>query len=413
MEKGQKKFKALITSCWVMLFACWLFTIITSKYIPIWCENEKFIELCNLIDNNIFIQLPLKLVMYYFNWIFIIYAILRKKLLTYKPILISSIIIVFWIIKQTLYQYQFINYIDFLMIIPLAIMLKKQWYKSFLGMALTFVFSLISSLVKGLCIINTNANDLPSIVIIIYSIDVYIMCIIYYLYYRKGEQNNGCVVSILQIKQKMESIKCSFRNCFSSSNRIYRAIRNWNNLSLKDVYFFYCSVIFFIITYGTILLVGILFDRIIEVSVCVLFFHIFRIFDNKTYHASNDFMCWLISTISFSVITLLSLTLTQSIFACICMSYILTKVMFFIKDYIDLKIEINNMVKSTLEEVSEEDLIHICNQMKVEDVKLVYKYLHQNKIADIFCMKNGISRRTLFRYLKQVREIYKEFKARE
>ena len=87
--------------------------------------------------------------------------------------------------------------------------------------------------------------------------------------------------------------------------------------------------------------------------------------------------------------------------------------MFFIKDYIDLKIERNNMVKSTLEEVSEEDLINICNQMKVEDVKLVYRYLHQNKIAEILCMNNGISRRTLFRYLKQVRETYKEFKARE
>ena len=330
-----RKYKALITSCWILLFSCWLFTIITGQYITVWCQNEKFMALCNTIDNNKYIQLPLRFVMYYFNWLFIIYAVLKKPL-KHKLWLWSIIISVFWVIKTTFLEYDITNYLDFFMIVPLILARPKKWYRAIIGIGLFFVFSLLCALVKiGLLSAEVYAN-IPSALVLIYSIDIYIICILYYINEMKGEEN-GQLVSIFQIKQKVESLKCSFRQCFSSSNRIYRFIRNWRNVKGKDIYFYYCSLVFFVITYGSILLIAILFNRAIEISICVVLFHLFRTFDEKTYHASNDAMCWLVSVISFSVITLLTLPLTQSILVCVCLSYILSKIMFLIRDYIDIE----------------------------------------------------------------------------
>ena len=200
-----KKYKALITSCWIMLFACWLFTIITSKYISIWCENEKFLELCGFIDSNIYIQLPLRIIMYYFNWLFIIYAVLRKPI-KHKLWLWSLIIIIFWCLKTILIEFPIINYLDFAMVIPLIIAQPKKWYRAIIGIGLFFVFSLFCSIIKMGMYDHNTVSNLPSSITIIYSIDIYIICILYYSYEMKGEIENEQLVSILQIKQKVENI---------------------------------------------------------------------------------------------------------------------------------------------------------------------------------------------------------------
>ena len=75
-----------------MLFLVWLITIISNKYIVITCQNEKFIEICSFIDNNVYLTLILKFAMYYLEWILIIYAILKERLFKYKPIIISILI---------------------------------------------------------------------------------------------------------------------------------------------------------------------------------------------------------------------------------------------------------------------------------------------------------------------------------
>ena len=401
-----KKYKALITSCWVMLFACWLFTIITSKYISIWCENEKFIEVCSFIDNNIVLDLITRFLMYYFNWLFIIYAVLRKPI-KHKLWLWSLIIFGFWLLKTIFIEISIINYLDFAMIIPLIIAQPKKWYRAIIGIALFFLFSLLCVQIKIGVLTPDVYMYLPTALTIIYSIDIYIICILYYGYEMKGANNNGQQISILQIRKTMESIKCSISNWFSSSNPICRTIRNWRSIRAKDFYFFYCSVIFFIITYGTILIFALLFNRPIEISICVIFFHIFRTFDKKTYHASNDLMCWMVSCISFSVITLLSLPLAQSILACICMSYILTKIMFLIRDYIDLKTDKKKIEDlKQLKDMSIDKLLEMFSEYDPCYIKAFYDYIHKDKYttSDAIAMKHHISRATLFRTINRIKK---------
>lgn len=398
-----KKYKALITSCWVMLFACWLFTIITSKYIPLWCENEKFIEVCSFIDNNIVLDLITRFLMYYFNWLFIIYAVLRKPI-KHKLWLWSLIIFGFWLLKTIFIEIPIINYLDFAMVIPLIIAQPKKWYRAIIGIALFFVFNLLCSFIKIGVFENEVYATMPTALFIIYSIDIYIICILYYGYEMKGANNNEQQISILQVRKALENCNSYFRDCVS---RISNSCRNWRSIRAKDFYFFYCSTIFFVITYGTILIFALLFERPIEISICVIFFHIFRTFDKKTYHASNDFMCWMVSCISFSVITLLSLPLTQSILACICMSYILTKIMFLIRDYIDIKTDNKNIENlQQLKDMSIDDLLEMFSEYDPCYIKAFYDYIHKDKYttSDAIAMKHHISRATLFRTINRIKK---------
>ena len=182
------------------------------------------------------------------------------------------------------------------MIIPLIIFKPKQWLRTIFRLIITFIFTFISSIIKSVSFTEINPNNLPSIVVIIYSIDIYIMCYIYYLYsLKKGDDKNGCLVSIFQIKQKMENYKCSFRKLISSRNYNDNSICNKSNSVVEDtkskkenIYRIYCTIIFAIITYGSILLISYFFNRMIETTVSVIFFHIFRSKDDKTFHAIND-----------------------------------------------------------------------------------------------------------------------------
>lgn len=416
VQENSSKFYLLIKSCWFMLFLVWLITIISNKYIVITCQNEKFIEICSFIDNNVYLTLILKFAMYYLEWILIIYAILKERLFKYKPIIISILIICFWIIKVLFSNIIIINYIDFIMIIPLIIFKPKQWLRTIFRLIITFIFTFISSIIKSVCFTEINPNNLPSIVVIIYSIDIYIMCYIYYLYsLKKGDDKNGCLVSIFQIKQKMENYKCSFRKLISSRNYNDNSICNKSNSIVEDnkskkdrIFRLYCTIIFAIITYGSILLISYFFNRMIETTVSVIFFHIFRSKDDKTFHASNDVLCWLTSIISFTIITIVNLPLTQSILISICFAYILTTIMFYIKDYLDLRLMRNKIEKTKLVDLSLEDLIKLNSNMDESDVKIVYDYLHKKRdtSTDKFTMNNYISRRTLFRLIKKVKTNY-------
>ena len=82
-------FEKLILSCWIMLFAIWIYVAISGNYLTIIVENPTIIKICDFIDNNFILNNLVRFIMYYLNWIFVVYAILRERLFKYKPILIS------------------------------------------------------------------------------------------------------------------------------------------------------------------------------------------------------------------------------------------------------------------------------------------------------------------------------------
>lgn len=406
-QRNNDKLALLIGSCWFTLFAFWVFVLISGRYLEVACTNEQVIKVCNFIDNNKILLCVVKFAFYYFQSILMFYAILKKKIFSSNTIPISIYVLVIWLIKHFTSQYSFSNYLDFLSIIFIIILDKKKWARAITGNILLFLFTLISLMVKNMS--NINISNLPLIIQVLLMIYILIMNWLYYSYSRKEVDHNERHWLVLQIKQKVENCKCNLRNIFSNRNSSDNSICNESDIKENRFYQIYCTTIFIIITYGSILLVSLLFNRPIEATISVIFFHLFRKKDEKTFHASNDMMCWLISVTSFSIVSSLALDLKQSILCCICLSYILTIIMYYIKDYLDLVIIRNKLEKTTLKELELNDLIGICKEnMCIEDIRLVYDYLHKKRdmSTDKFIMNRYISRRTLFRMLKKVKDNY-------
>ena len=401
MEEA-KKLKAFINVSWILLFVIWIICISTGQYLHIIIEDNKFTEIYYFIDNHLWLKYIVKCVMYYLNWIIVIYAILKKRILSYQPIIISGIILGFWILKLVLEQYTIANYIDILTFLSLLFIDYKKWKRIIFGLLATFLFTFLSSYIKNVFIIGIDFVNLPTILVFIFSIDTYIMALIYYLYTRKGS-NDGRLVNFLQIRQKVENCYNSIRNAFINRNRS-------NSNFIDNLAFKYCAIIFFIITYGSILIVAIMFHRIIEVSISVLCFHIFRHYDEKTFHASTDFRCWCVSMISFTMVMKLSLPLYQSILFQVLLAYVLTKVMYYVKDYLDLVKERNCEKRAlSLIELSLDDLMKVLLPKKFSenDIKAVYAYIHKdrNVLIDSLLIKYSMSKSTLYRLIKKANKI--------
>lgn len=399
-------FEKLIISCWMMLFAIWIYVAISGNYLTIIVENPTIIKICDFIDNNFILNNLVRFIMYYLNWIFVVYAILRERLFKYKPILINLSIFAVWLVKTIFINIEIFNYTDAIMFIALAIVCKRKWYRSLIGAVLTFVFAFVSSFIKQVFIPNVDFSTFPILIALCLYIDIYLMSFIYYLHiiYRK-ENEHGKFLYLVQIRQKVENYFSSIGNSFIS---IFR--RNRSVASLKEKAFdFYCGLIFTLITYLSLLIVGIIFNRWIEMTVSAVFFHIFRGKDEETYHAKTDLICWCVSVFSFCVIMRLTLPIYISYIVSILLSFILCMIMrfvYFVRKLVDkFKITKQKDKRNTIIELvgkdnlTEEYIENLCSQygLTTKYSETVYLYINNTleETADLL----GIDCRTVSRRL--------------
>lgn len=399
-------FEKLIISCWMMLFAIWGYVAISGNYFEIVVANPTIIKICDFIDNNFILNNLVRFITYYLNWIFVVYAILRERLLKYKPILISLSIFAVWLVKTIFINIEIFNYTDAIMFIALAIVCKRKWYRSLIGAVLTFVFAFVSSFIKQVFIPNVDFSTFPILIALCLYIDIYLMSFIYYLHiiYRK-ENEHGKFLYLVQIKQKVENYFSSIGNSISSfisRNRSVASIRS-------KTYELYCGVIFTLLTYLSLLIIGIIFDRWIEMTVSAVFFHIFRGKDEETYHAKNDLMCWCVSVFSFCVIMRLTLPIYISYIVSILLSFILCMIMrfvYFVRKLVDkFKITKQKDKRNTIIElvgkdnITEEYIENLCSQygLTTKYSETVYLYINNTleETADLL----GIDCRTVSRRL--------------
>lgn len=409
-------FEKLILSCWMMLFAIWIYVAISGNYLTIIVENPTIIKICDFIDNNFILNNLVRFIMYYLNWIFVVYAILRERLFKYKPILISLSIFAVWLVKTIFINIEIFNYTDAVMFIALAIVCKRKWYRSLIGAALTFVFAFVSSFIKQVFIPNVDFSTFPILIALCLYIDIYLMSFIYYLHiiYRK-ENEHGKFLYLVQIKQKVENYFSSIGNSISSF-----ISRNRNVASIRSkAYELYCGVIFTLLTYLSLLIIGIIFDRWIEMTVSAVFFHIFRGKDEETYHAKIDLMCWCVSVFSFCVIMRLTLPIYISYIVSILLSFILCMIMrfvYFVRKLVDkFKITKQKDKRNTIIELvgkdnlTEEYIENLCSQygLTTKYSETVYLYINNTleETADLL----GIDCRTVSRRLNTFMEKCSKF----
>lgn len=402
--EDNKKLRALIRACWIVLIAIWLICFISGEKLNVFIHNERLIAFGNFIDNNLFLKYPLKFLSFYLNTILVFYAIFKKKIFSYKVIPITIYSIVIWIIKILFIDYAFIDYIDFVSILFVLIIDKKYTIRAIIGNILLFIFILISGFIKNF--IGINTAHLPFIIQTTLMIDVILMCLIYYLYSRKEGNTNERYGLVFWKNKDLENRKWHFSNIISSCRNNYRSFIS----CLKtDGWKIYCSIIFFIITYGSILIVGYFLNRIIEATIAVICFHIFRKYDKKTYHADTTIRCWLVSFISFGVLTKLATPITHSIFVTIMLSYLLTKIMYYTQELIE-HLQDNKITKDLirLENMSKEQLQEMFSEYSTNDINAIYMCLHKDRSTnyEYIAYKHSMSRMTLYRIMKKIRSQY-------
>lgn len=166
-----------IILCWVLLAICFIVKIFGGNFFNIVCENERFIKVCDYIENT-FWYYVVSFISYYIINILIWLSVIRETHFKLKQICILSVILLLgYIIKC-------INSIAGLIVdmcfIFIPFLFKAKWYNILLGFVLDFVFQFVSIIVKDLSLFNFIDENV--VISLIFLIDYYIMLVLYYLY---------------------------------------------------------------------------------------------------------------------------------------------------------------------------------------------------------------------------------------
>lgn len=407
MDNDVKKLRSLVVCSWAVMILIWLFCFISGEKLNIVVHNERLIALGNFIDSYIILRNLLSLVSYYFVMILIVYTMLNKPLFKYKPIIISIFIIFIWALKLIFNKYVWSSYFDFSYILLILIICKHRWVNSIIELIKVFIFSFICTFIKTYN--NIYIADLPSLIITIIMIDYYLLFYINYLYVRKEGKDYVKLGAILWKSKNLENYKRSISNFISRCRNNYRSFIS--NLK-QDGWRIYCALIFSIITYGSILIISFFYNKMLEITISIICFHIFRKYDTKTYHATTSIKCFIVSIITFFVMNNVTLPIEKSAISAILLSYLLTKIMYYIQDYIDYLRE-RKMVKDLkpLEDLSFEELKEVYSEYSDNDIYAIYACLHKDRSVNYenIAMRYNMSRMTLYRIMKKVRNKYNLF----
>ena len=193
-----KYIKRVIIVCWVALAICFLIKLFGGNFFQIICENQTFIAICEFCEKNIAIYCIVACISSIINTTIMDLAICCKTKFNLCEFLILAISVcvgaVFKILvnRTTGMIFDVVN----LIILPCIFSIKtprRHWF-AILGNALLIIFQLISMFVKNISFGFVASNGM--LISIIYSIDVIIMLVLYYLYanllrLKKERSENG------------------------------------------------------------------------------------------------------------------------------------------------------------------------------------------------------------------------------
>lgn len=184
---NKRVIKTAIIISWIVLAVCFIIKIIGGKWFNIATNNKTFMAVCGFIDNQIWARAILSFAVNLLIAVLINLAVLRQRMLNFKQtiVVIVCVIVAFSVsFVGNCIENKIIDIVGFILsFLPLCIcpmILSKKPLRSILAIVLYAVFQAISIIVKGLSI--TKINDENALVGLIFSIDVYIMLILYYLY---------------------------------------------------------------------------------------------------------------------------------------------------------------------------------------------------------------------------------------
>jgi hypothetical protein len=175
--------KRVIIGAWVALAICFVIKLLGGNFFNIICEKENFIAFCNYADNHFWLQYIVGVLNTLISLYFYTLAILGELKFTVKQfIVILATTLVGTLVKLLNNKIGSLFDIWQFIIMPSILTIKnpKRHWIVLLSIGLLFIFQLLSLIVKNLQIEFVTNNGL--VISLIYSLDITIMIILYYLY---------------------------------------------------------------------------------------------------------------------------------------------------------------------------------------------------------------------------------------
>ena len=184
MEKLDKEryLKRVIVVCWIALAVCFGIKLFGGNLFEIMCENENFIKVCEYADSHWWAYYLMGTTQCFVSLYFFCLAIMQKtKYNRWQLIIIIITVIIGSAIKMISKPFGFIFDIWQVVILPILFLGKqyKQYWKVIVANILLMIFQLASLYIK-----NVNEIILGDSILVgtIFSIDIWLMLILYFAY---------------------------------------------------------------------------------------------------------------------------------------------------------------------------------------------------------------------------------------
>ena len=192
VDKARLLRRVIIIS-WASLALCFAIKIFGSNFFEIMCENPNYKALCEYADAHLWFKFIIGFVSSLLCQCLFLLSIIQKYWFSKKQfIFIVIIVAISTVIKPYNHIIGIIFDIFLTFILPALFLGKnfKKYISIIVANVFIFAFQIISLLVKNLSI--TIIDD-STFITLIYSIDVYLMCFLYYLYrnFRKEQIKMG------------------------------------------------------------------------------------------------------------------------------------------------------------------------------------------------------------------------------
>lgn len=167
--------------------------IFGGNFFEIVCNNQTYKKICEYADTHLWLDLTIAITSSFYCQSMYNLAILQQYKFKRMQFSITFISIVVSCILKIINQYiGLIGDIWNFILLPMIFIGKKpkEYLNILYALLLTWAFQILSLLVKNLGLVNVSESYFIGL---IYSIDVYIMCALYYLYrnYQKEYKTMG------------------------------------------------------------------------------------------------------------------------------------------------------------------------------------------------------------------------------
>ena len=227
VDKARLLRRVIIIS-WVSLILCFLIKILGGNFFEIMCESPNYKALCEYADNHFWLKYLIGICSSMLCQTLYVLAILQEyKFKKWQLVTTIVSVLVGTYIKYLSTVAGWIFDVWFFIGMPILFLGKhyKKYWQVLVALALNLLFQFVSIIVKNLAIVVVGDS---TFITLIYMIDLYIMCFLYYLYrnYVKENKNMGMFWGLFAGKpvDKLKEMKAKREKQIAKLNAEIKAI---------------------------------------------------------------------------------------------------------------------------------------------------------------------------------------------